>query len=325
MAIAVQLREEAHGINPGSKSGLKTFSIKELEELCEVKAHTIRIWETRYGVPLPGRHSSGNRFYSIDELEKTLQICLLTRYGYKISKLVDLSNEELCQKAGKLFQLEAQEEMVINDLIVCMYRMNIECFESMLDKCFGQWKVEDVIHRIIFPFLQKAGLLFEGKKLIEEHLVVTIVRKKLLNSIERLQNRDNSGSRCVLFLCGVQQLDLFLLYAYFRLKANGHQVLYFGNDVTLKNLVEINSMYKPAYLLTYQPKKHPVPLNSYLELMKNGPTEARLILANPDHSEKLSLSNENIDDVYYENVWSYFDKQQNGITMISKTFQPIHP
>lgn len=63
-----------------------SFSIKDLENLSGIKAHTIRIWEKRYNLLTPDRTDTNIRTYSIKSLQKLLNISLLYENGYKISK-----------------------------------------------------------------------------------------------------------------------------------------------------------------------------------------------------------------------------------------------
>jgi hypothetical protein len=48
------------------------FSIKDLENLSGIKAHTIRIWEKRYNVLEPMRSDTNIRSYDIKNLQKLL-------------------------------------------------------------------------------------------------------------------------------------------------------------------------------------------------------------------------------------------------------------
>jgi DNA-binding transcriptional MerR regulator len=48
---------------------LTLFNIKDLENLSGIKAHTIRIWEKRYGLLQPNRTESNIRYYDLDNLK----------------------------------------------------------------------------------------------------------------------------------------------------------------------------------------------------------------------------------------------------------------
>ena len=86
-----------------------TFSIKDLENLTGIKAHTIRIWEKRYNVLEPMRTDTNIRLYDLSSLQKLLNITLLNDYGYKISKISKLNpdkipllvNEIISEKSAK--------------------------------------------------------------------------------------------------------------------------------------------------------------------------------------------------------------------------------
>ena len=67
------------------------YKIKDLEVLAGVKAHTIRIWEKRYGILNPERSDTQIRSYSDSELVQLINICLLNKNGFKISKIATLS------------------------------------------------------------------------------------------------------------------------------------------------------------------------------------------------------------------------------------------
>ena len=71
-----------------------TFSIKDLENLTGIKAHTIRIWEKRYNLLSPNRSDTNIRNYSLTSFQKLLNISYLNNNGLKISKIADLKEEE---------------------------------------------------------------------------------------------------------------------------------------------------------------------------------------------------------------------------------------
>lgn len=296
-----------------STAGTRTFAIKEIERLCGIKAHTIRTWELRYGVLQPSRRNTDRRHYTIEELEKALQLCLLNRKGFKISQLAPLSVPELSQKINGLFDVATQEAKAVHGLISCMYRLNVEGFENILDSCFVSLPLADAVEQVIYPFLQKVGLLFQGKRLTEEHLVVTLIRKKLLYAIEKTEARKTNGKKACLFLCGEHQLDLFLLFAFFKLKQQGYAVINLGADVTAKNLSEVVTMHQPEYLLTYCPKKLSR-IDWLLHLAENEGRFAKLIVVTPERSEAQTASKKNLAEVYYEDVWQL--SQHNNEKML---------
>ena len=99
---------------------MNAFTIKDIENLSGVKAHTIRIWEQRYNFLKPQRTNTNIRYYSNDELKVILNIALLNKFGYKISHINRMDIEEIHRKLHTLSHYQAQQERVVNELIGCM-------------------------------------------------------------------------------------------------------------------------------------------------------------------------------------------------------------
>src|ERR1043166_9493956 len=102
------------------------FSIKDLEKLSGVKAHTLRIWEQRYGILNPQRTDTNIRWYCNDELKNILNVCLLNNHGYKISKIATLSKEERAAEVNKITSCEIQDCEQISSLVIAMVEMDEE-------------------------------------------------------------------------------------------------------------------------------------------------------------------------------------------------------
>ena len=91
---------------------MDAFTIKDLENMSGIKAHTLRIWEQRYGIIKPERKESKIRFYSNDELKLVLNVALLNKYGFKISVINQMDEAEIHEKILALDQPNAQQERV---------------------------------------------------------------------------------------------------------------------------------------------------------------------------------------------------------------------
>lgn len=257
---------------------MKSFSIKELEVLCGIKAHTIRIWELRYATFQPQRTNGNVRRYSIDELSKLSKLALLSNSGYRASHICKMTEDELQSVVLQLKLDHERMQRAVCELIICMHKMDIRGFEMQLDDCFLSWPAETVIDEIIFPFLSKVGLLCKGRQLNEEHLVVTAIRKKLLWSIERLDTPTPNSKSILLFLSNEKQLDLLLLYLYYHLKKDGWEVIYMGVNISLKNLEELLSVKQTDYLLTYPSQRHTISLDELSPRMKKLSPETKLLV-----------------------------------------------
>jgi methanogenic corrinoid protein MtbC1 len=217
---------------------MNTFTIKDLENLSGIKAHTIRIWEQRYHLLAPQRTKTNIRHYSNVELKAILNIALLNKYGYKISRIDKMTPEEMSQKIALLSQAEALQEKLINDLIGTMVDMNMDQFEILLDDHIRSKGVEKAITKTIFPFLEKVGILWITNHVnpAQEHLATNIIRQKLIMGIEGIRLVPENRNPVLLFLPEGEYHEVGLLFVYYLLKSRGNKVYYLGANVPLKDV-----------------------------------------------------------------------------------------
>ncbi|MBW0178884.1 MerR family transcriptional regulator [Sediminibacterium sp.] len=232
---------------------MDAFTIKDLENLTGIKAHTIRIWEQRYGFLNPQRTETNIRYYSNTELKTVLNIALLNKYGYKISHIDRMSPVDIKEKILSLTQAEAQQERTVNELIQCMIDMEIEAFETIVDRYIFSKGVEKTILQIIFPFLERIGVLWLTNHInpAQEHLVTNIIRQKLIIGIETINSRVSPSKTTVFFLPEGEHHELGLLFMYFLMKNRGIKVLYLGADVPLRDVEYVVDQKKPDFVYTH--------------------------------------------------------------------------
>lgn len=232
---------------------MDAFTIKDLENLSGIKAHTIRIWEQRYNFLNPSRTDTNIRYYTNDELITLLNIALLNKYGYKISHIDKMKPIEMKERILSLTQSEAQLERIVNELIECMVDLRIEDFESVLDFQISTKGIEKTITQIIFPFLERIGILWVTSRVnpAQEHLVTNIIRQKLILGIERTVPALQVTSTALLFLPEGEHHELGILFMYYLLKSRGVKVLYLGANVPLRDVVYVADLKGPSFVYTH--------------------------------------------------------------------------
>lgn len=232
---------------------MNRFSIKDIENLTGIKAHTLRIWEQRYGILQPKRTPTNIRYYDAYDLKHVLRIALLNQYGYKISKIHQMTNEEMNGLIQKIndssFQLQAQ----VNKLIEETLEVNTEGFEQLIDRYIKRNGVETCIEELIFSFLEKIGIMWMTDRLIpaQEHIVSNIIYRKLALAIEKLPNTSPASKSILLFLPEGEIHDIGLLYVYYILRKHGKHVIYLGANSPMKDVQYIYDLKKPEYLYTH--------------------------------------------------------------------------
>lgn len=232
---------------------MNKFTIKDLENLSGIKAHTIRIWEQRYSFLKPQRTSTNIRYYSNHELKMLLNISLLNKYGYKISHINRMSNDELREKTLTLTGAEAQQERIINELIQHMIDVELDGFEKVLDQHIQTKGVEKTITYIIFPFLERIGILWLTDHInpAQEHLITNIIRQKLIVGIDGAITPLSLKTKMLLFLPENEHHEIGLLFLQYLLKTRGVKVIYLGASVPVKDLDYVVELKKPDYIYTH--------------------------------------------------------------------------
>lgn len=229
---------------------MSSYTIKDLEKISGIKAHTIRIWEQRYQFLQPQRTETNIRTYSSDELKTILNVSLLNKYGFKISHIDKMSAEQMEEKILTLNQIDAQKERVVNAIIKEMVSLNMLQFEKQLDIYIAQKGIDKAIIEIIFPFLERVGILWVTNHInpAQEHLATNIIRQKIILGIEKLPPVLHYSKRIILFMPEGEYHELGLMYVHFLLKQKGVYVDYLGANVPFVDLKYLVEYHNAQYL-----------------------------------------------------------------------------
>ncbi|GIV40012.1 MAG: MerR family transcriptional regulator [Thermonema sp.] len=229
------------------------YSIKEVEHLSGIKAHTLRMWEQRYGIVQPKRTGTNIRYYDDADLRRLMNIALLTKHGMRISKVAKMSDEEL-QKA--VLQLEAQnsgQEETIDALALAMLELDEYRFEKVLSTAIVKYGFDKTFLEIVHPFMKRVGLLWQTSAICpaHEHFISCLIRQKLIVAIDaQAINPRSDKARFLLFLPEGEWHELTLLFSHYLIKKQGFPVLYLGQSVPMNDAVEAYRQWQPEYLLT---------------------------------------------------------------------------
>jgi DNA-binding transcriptional MerR regulator len=229
------------------------YTIRELENLSGIKAHTIRIWEKRYGLIEPHRTSGNIRTYCDTELKKLLNISMLNRNGLKISKIAQLSQDEIITKVNQYTRDVTSTESQVESLTVAMIDLDDLRFEQVLARSIIQFGFEDAVILVLYPFFVRVGLMWQTGSInpVQEHFISNLVRQKFFAAIDGLVINNKPGARRFVFFLPEGELhELGLLFFCYMAKKRGHHTLYLGQSVPLNDLVEISRVHKIEYLVT---------------------------------------------------------------------------
>ena len=232
---------------------MANYSIKDLERLSGIKAHTIRIWEKRYGLLNPDRTDSNIRHYSDADLKRVLNVSILNRHGIKISHIASMNEKEMAEKIVIISSDTSDYESLIESLVISMVDMNQNKFEKLLSRSIMQLGFEDSILKIVYPFLEKIGILWQTGAInpAQEHFITHLIRQNIIVGIDSLIPANHpSPGHFLLFLPEGELHELGLLFYSYLLQKRGHKVTYLGQWVPLSDMASASTVLSVDYLLT---------------------------------------------------------------------------
>jgi DNA-binding transcriptional MerR regulator len=214
------------------------FSIRDIENLCGVKAHTLRIWEQRYKLFTPKRKDSQHRIYDCDDLKELLRISFLYHHGYKISKIAELSPDEIQEEIKRILPQCCNHEVFVHQLIEASVQLDTENFERVVNGLVLRIGLEKCIIHIFFPFLQRIGLLWMTNHIIpaQEHFCSHIIRKKIICAIDGLDPVTDTARNVLIFAPPGEEHEIPLLVVNYFFRKQGIRTTYFGINTSIDTL-----------------------------------------------------------------------------------------
>jgi len=228
------------------------YSIKDLERISGVKAHTIRIWEKRYGIVEPQRTESNIRFYCDTEVKKLMNVAILLHHGYKISKLAGLDPNELSKKVLEVSMISNGHDSQIENLVVAMIEMDESKFEKLLNMSIIKEGFENTVFKVLYPFFERIGVLWQAGSInpAHEHFISNLVKQKIYVAIDSIPVPvGNDTKKFLLFLPEWDLHELGLLVYDYLIKSRGFKVIYLGPNVPEDDVYSVSDFLHPDFFL----------------------------------------------------------------------------
>ena len=219
-----------------------TYSIKDLERLSGIKAHTIRIWEQRYKVIEPKRTDTNIRYYMDDDLRKILNVSYLVHHGIKISKVSKLSEQEMHDKVLEMATDENAYGSEVNELNMAMFQYDQDAFDKVFTKCIESYGEEVTFTNILGSFVEQLGLLWQTQtvSVSHEHFVSNLIKQKIYAAIDRVDDEVKKNAKTyLLFLPSNELHEIGLLHIQYVLKKKGQRVIFLGQNTPTEYIFEV--------------------------------------------------------------------------------------
>jgi len=274
------------------------YSIKQLEALTGIKAHTLRVWEQRHEIIVPKRTEGNTRYYTSEDVRIMLNVVTLYRDGCKISEIAKMTKQEICcQIRQTVAKLQCNYEPQINSLITSMIEFKEVIFDKTMTSSILKRGFEKTISYIIFPLLQKIDTLLasDSVSVSQKQFIYNLIRRKLFAAIESQEDFFiNTTNKYLLFLPKGEDKDLPLLFAHYLIKQAGGSVCYLGTNINLEQALEAYSIYKPDYLFTLVNSPLPLSNSEYFEKLSTIFPKAQILVGGRQVANTCTKSFKNI-------------------------------
>ena len=230
---------------------MSNYSIRDLEQLSGIKAHTIRIWEQRYNIIQPKRTDTNIRMYDDQDLKLVLNISLLKDHGYKISDIAKFSLDEISQEVMAISDQKLNYPDQIHALTIAMIDLDEDRFEKIISTNFLQNGFENTMLNIIYPFLTRIGTLWLTGSIgpAQEHFMSNLIRQKVIVAIDgQVIKYHPNSKKFLLFLPEGELHEISLLFTSYVIRAHHHRVVYLGQTLPFNELVFAYDVHQPDYV-----------------------------------------------------------------------------
>jgi len=237
-------------------NNIKTvFSIKDLENLSGIKAHTIRIWEKRYNILQPIRTDTNIRTYDSASLQKLLNVTLLNSYGYKISRIAEFSTEKIAILVREIVSEKSSKNHALNAFKMAMINFDQALFFNTYNNLLSEKSFREVFFEVVIPLMNDIGLLWQAGTIspAQEHFISYLIKQKLLINTEKVQILEptRSDKIFVLYLPENEIHELGLMYLNYEILLNGYKTIYLGESVPIDSLKDMKKYFDNIVYISY--------------------------------------------------------------------------
>ncbi len=235
------------------------FSIKDLENLSGIKAHTIRIWEKRYDILEPIRTDTNIRTYDLLSLQKLLNIVLLNSYGYKISRIAELTTDKIALLVREIISDKNSNNHALNAFKMAMINFDQALFLNTYTNLLSEKTFREVFYEVIIPLMNEIGLLWQSGTIspAQEHFISYLIKQKLLINTEKVQILEptRNDKVFVLYLPENEVHELGLMYLNYEILLNGYKTIYLGESVPIDSLKYMKKYFDNIVYISYMTVK----------------------------------------------------------------------
>ena len=232
-----------------------TYNLKVVIKETGIAADTLRAWERRYGLPMPGRTPGGHRLYSQRDIEIIKWLMEKQRDGLSISRAVDLWNELTASGQDPLPAPGNQQDFPIAStnldvvraqwLDACM-AFDERTADQVLNQALAAHPLETVCVEVMQRGLKEIGEMWYRNEINvqQEHFTSALVQRRLDAMIAAAPPPNRTQTILIGCVTGEQHVFVPLLLTLL-LRRRGFNVVYLGANVPALRFNEALQVVKP--------------------------------------------------------------------------------
>ena len=227
------------------------YKIKDIEILTGIKAHTIRIWEKRYGILIPERTDTQIRTYTDHDLSYLLNISLLNKNGHKISRIADYKKEEIHQLVWEI-KMSRNIDFTEEKLILALLHSDEQLFTETLQIVIDEKGLERTFSEDLIPFLDRIGVMWLVNSIsaAQEHFISNLIRQKIISAIDKQPIPSDKSHPIMLYLPEHDWHEIGLLFYQYLLRSKGFHTVYLGQSLPYDSLLDCIERIQPKAIIS---------------------------------------------------------------------------
>ena len=170
-----------------------SFNIAAVERDTGLSKDVLRMWERRYGFPVPERDANGERVYPVAQVERLRLIKRLMDQGHRPGKLIAMSPESLAELGPRHARpnradRSATETAELEELLGLIKQHDANAYVQALQTRLARQGLQRFVQDMVAPLTRRVGEAWEDGlfEVFEEHLFTELTKRVLRQAIAGL-------------------------------------------------------------------------------------------------------------------------------------------
>jgi DNA-binding transcriptional MerR regulator/methylmalonyl-CoA mutase cobalamin-binding subunit len=169
-----------------------SFNIAAVERDTGLSKDVLRMWERRYGFPVPSRDSNGERCYTVEQVERLRLIKRLMDQGHRPGKLITIPHDELTTLAPRRSNPAVPEASVqkgeLDELLALIKQHDGSAYQQAMQQRLARQGLQHFVQDTVAPLTRQVGENWEDGsfEVFEEHLFTELTKRLLRQAIATL-------------------------------------------------------------------------------------------------------------------------------------------